>query len=486
MNKKIVFQDPLLENESLRKELYSLTQTNNDLLLCKQQLDAILDNAPIEVYLKDREGRYIVVNKQFEKLFGVKNKDLIGLLPTDVHYTDLAVSTRIHDLSVLNSGEVVQREETVELFGENKTRALLTIKFPVFDSDGKVDGLGAIVTDVTEKVKAEGELLQSNILFNKAEKIGKLGHWEWDQVTGRHISFSEQYANLFSMTAKQMFEHSGKEGDIHLVCDEDRERYIQVIDAACESKQGWDIEYRHIDKAGKWVYMHELGEPVLDDHGTIIKTIGTIQDITERKLAEAKLVHLAHYDLLTDLPNRVLLADRLSLAMLQCQRRHQSLAVAYLDLDGFKTVNDTHGHDVGDELLVALSRRMKEALREGDTLARIGGDEFVAVMVDLEKIEDSEPVLERLLKAAANPVALGDAVMQVSASIGVTLYPQDDADADQLMRHADQAMYAAKQAGKNRYHLFDTALDDAINIQRESISDICSALKRREFVLHYQ
>ena len=209
-------------------------------------------------------------------------------------------------------------------------------------------------------------------------------------------------------------------------------------------------------------------------------------DITDRKQAEEKLERNAHYDQLTDLPNRILLADRVSQAMVQCQRHNRSLAVAYMDLDGFKTVNDTHGHNVGDKLLITVSQRMKEALREGDTLARIGGDEFIAVMVDLEKIEDSEPVLERLLKAAVEPVTVGNAVMLVSVSIGVTLYPQDGVDADQLMRHADQAMYLAKQAGKNRYHLFDTALDSAINVQRESIGDVRLALDRREFVLHYQ
>jgi diguanylate cyclase (GGDEF)-like protein len=169
-----------------------------------------------------------------------------------------------------------------------------------------------------------------------------------------------------------------------------------------------------------------------------------------------KLNRQRFIDVLTGLPNRVLLADRLLQAMSQCRRRNQALAVAFLDLDGFKAVNDAHGHDMGDKLLVALSQRMKEALREGDTLARIGGDEFIAVMVDLEKIEDSEPVLERLLKVAAESVTLGDAVLQVSASIGVAIYPQDGVDADQLIRHADQAMYIAKQTGKNHYHLFDT------------------------------
>ena len=208
--------------------------------------------------------------------------------------------------------------------------------------------------------------------------------------------------------------------------------------------------------------------------------------LIQKKEQHQMLEKMAHYDVLTNLPNRVLLADRLSQAMVHCQRHQQSLAVVFLDLDSFKVVNDNYGHDVGDKMLITLSSRMKEALREGDTLSRIGGDEFVAVLADLASVKDCQPVLERLLKAAATPVTVGDAVMKTSASIGVTLYPQDGVDADQLMRHADQAMYVAKQAGKNRYHLFDTVQNEAVILQRESLGNIRSALERREFVLYYQ
>jgi diguanylate cyclase (GGDEF)-like protein len=178
--------------------------------------------------------------------------------------------------------------------------------------------------------------------------------------------------------------------------------------------------------------------------------------------ARERLQHIAHHDTLTALPNRLLLGDRLHQAMAQMQRRGQSLALVYLDLDGFKEINDRHGHDVGDELLIAVAQRLKAALREGDSLARIGGDEFVAVLVDLEQAEDCAPVLDRLLLAASDPVTAGNGqVLQVSASIGVTFYPQDDVDADKLMRHADHAMYLAKQSGRNRYHFFVAAEGEA-------------------------
>ena len=225
---------------------------------------------------------------------------------------------------------------------------------------------------------------------------------------------------------------------------------------------------------------------VSDAAGKITHYVGLFSDITLLKEHQKQLETMAHYDALTGLPNRALLADRLRQAVVASQRRKTSLAVLYLDLDGFKSVNDRHGHDVGDELLISVTQRMKEAMREGDTLGRLGGDEFVAVLVDLETPQDCEPVLARLLQATAKPVTVGGIALQISASIGVTLYPQDDVDADKLLRHADQAMYLAKQAGKNRYHVFDVAKDAAVKVQRESIENIRGALTRREFVLYYQ
>lgn len=225
---------------------------------------------------------------------------------------------------------------------------------------------------------------------------------------------------------------------------------------------------------------------VKNSAGEVQHYVSLSTDITILKANQGQLERIAHYDLLTNLPNRVLLADRLNQAMKHCKRSNKSLAVAFMDLDGFKAVNDNYGHNIGDELLVEVSSAMNKALREGDTLARIGGDEFIAIMVDLERFEDCEIVLARLLKAASTPIPVANTFMQVSASIGLTLYPHDSVDAEQLIRHADQAMYIAKQSGKNSYHLFDTAQDDAINTQRKSIDSIQRAIQKDEFVLHYQ
>jgi diguanylate cyclase (GGDEF)-like protein/PAS domain S-box-containing protein len=263
------------------------------------------------------------------------------------------------------------------------------------------------------------------------------------------------------------------------------EFYVQMWKALNE-RDHWSGEIWNRRKSGE-VYAEALTiSSVRDAAGQINNYVALFTDITAIKEHQSQLEHFAHFDALTGLPNRVLLADRLQQAILQSQRRDQSLAVLYLDLDGFKAVNDQHSHGVGDELLIALSQRMKAALRDGDTLARIGGDEFVAVLVDLAQTQDCDAVLRRLLQAAAEPVSIGNTVIQVSASIGVTQYPQDAADADQLMRHADQAMYIAKLAGKNRFHHFDVAHDAAIKTRREDLDHIRRALEQDEFVLHYQ
>jgi len=224
-----------------------------------------------------------------------------------------------------------------------------------------------------------------------------------------------------------------------------------------------------------------------DAQGKVLRYIAMMSDITMIKVHEQQLEHLAHYDALTNLPNRVLLADRLQHAMAQTHRSARGLAVAYIDLDKFKEINDTFGHDTGDKLLMVVADRMQEAIREGDTLCRLGGDEFVAVLRDIDDFSACEPTLKRLLASAAGPVKIAGRLHQISASIGVTFYPQpQEIGADQLMRQADQAMYLAKQSGKNRYHLFDAAQDRSVREHYETVSRIRLAMARQEFVLRYQ
>ena len=181
---------------------------------------------------------------------------------------------------------------------------------------------------------------------------------------------------------------------------------------------------------------------VRDDGGAVRQYVSLFSDITDSKRHAEQLERAAYYDALTGLPNRILLTDRINLAIEHADRNKLITAVVFIDLDGFKEVNDTHGHDAGDQLLFALATRMTGVLRKGDTLGRLGGDEFVAVLQDVGSIEGCVEVLHRLLETARMPILVGGVAMQVSASLGVTFFPQTEpTDADRLVRQADQAMY---------------------------------------------
>ncbi|GAB4398682.1 MAG: hypothetical protein OHK0048_10760 [Rhodoferax sp.] len=210
-------------------------------------------------------------------------------------------------------------------------------------------------------------------------------------------------------------------------------------------------------QANGTVYAELLSISALrDDQGQTSHYVGVFSDITPQKTHEEALDRIAHYDVLTGLPNRVLLADRLRQAIAQAMRHKHQLAVVFLDLDGFKAVNDTYGHAAGDTLLIEIAKAMKNVLRQCDTLARLGGDEFVAVLGELEDPSVSRPLLQRLLDAASQPVPYANASLRVTASLGVSFYPQaQPIDAEQLLRQADHAMYQAKQQGKARIVVFE-------------------------------
>ncbi|MFZ2406757.1 MAG: diguanylate cyclase [Methylobacter sp.] len=318
------------------------------------------------------------------------------------------------------------------------------------DDRGKPLRMLGINTDITEHKQAETRLqLAANVFTHAREGI---------LITDADATIIEVNDAFTRITGYSREEALGQNPRL-LQSGLQAQEYYAAMWQALTCQGHWYGEIWNRRKNGETYAQLLTISTVYDVAGNTQNYVALFTDITQMKAYQQQLEHIAHYDVLTGLPNRVLLADRLQQAMIRSQRHSRSLAVVFLDLDGFKAVNDSHGHAVGDQLLVIVGNRMKAALREGDTLARIGGDEFVAVLVDLEQPQDYELMLARLLQAAADPVMVDESALHVSASIGVTVYPQDEADADQLMRHADQAMYQAKQAGKNRYHLFDAGRD---------------------------
>lgn len=220
--------------------------------------------------------------------------------------------------------------------------------------------------------------------------------------------------------------------------------------------------------------------------GQLINYISVFSDISLLKEQQKRLEMLAHYDALTQLPNRVLLADRIVKAQIQADHNQTLLAVCYLDLDGFKPVNDQFGHNTGDELLVEVARRLEDTIRSEDTAARLGGDEFVLLLNNIETLEECRQAAERILTALACPIPINNHEVKIGASMGVVLYPNVSADADTLLRHADQAMYQAKLSGRSRFHLYDSRHDEHVQAQHEIIEEIQQAFLAGEFQLFYQ
>jgi len=347
-----------------------------------------------------------------------------------------------------------------------------------FAPDGTALRAVGVSQDITERKAVQEQLqLAANVFVNAGEGI------IITDGQGHIIDVNQAFSRITGYGREEVLGHSPS-----------------ILKSGRQDQAFYDAMWRDLLRLGHWsgeiwnrrrdgeVYAELLTiSAVRDGAGTVQNYVGLFVDLTAIKAHQSQLEHIAHFDALTNLPNRVLLADRMQQAMVQTQRRGQQLAVAYLDLDGFKAINDHHGHQTGDQVLVTLTQRMKLALREGDTLARLGGDEFVAVLIDLEDTAACEPLVRRLLAAAAQPIPLGDLQLQVSASVGVTFYPQpQDMDADQLLRQADQAMYQAKVAGKNRYQLFDAEQDSSIRSHHESLERIRLALSLGEFVLYYQ
>jgi diguanylate cyclase (GGDEF)-like protein/PAS domain S-box-containing protein len=443
---------------------------------------SFLDQTSDFVYFKNHEGRMRFCSQSLAQLFGYGNwRDMVGKLDRDLFPAQSSAMYADEEAYVFAAGKpllnMINRYQDIH----GQAAFVQTSRWPLFNAQGEVESIFGIGRDVTDSRQAQARIqLAANVFTHAREGImicDALG-----TIIDVNASFSRitGYARDEVIDANPRILNSGRQ-------DAD---FYAAMWRTLEQTGHWSGEIWNRRKSGE-IYAEILTISAVRDTEQQVKNyVALFTDITPMKEHQDQLEHIAHYDMLTGLPNRLLFADRLGQAMHLSDRSKRSLSVIYLDLDGFKTVNDSYGHETGDALLVQVAQRMRLALREGDSLARFGGDEFVAVLVDLEHPHDCVPVLERLLQAAAEPLKLdfnaGSITLRVSASIGATIYPKDGADADLLMRHADQAMYLAKQAGKNRYHLFDVAHDTAVKHQREWLDQLRQALVAQEFVLLYQ
>jgi len=476
-----VFSDEgdLLHFVAVKEDISGRKQADEKISELNRDFVAFLENTSDFIYFKDKDSRFRFCSQTLAKITGhLSWRDMIGKHDLEVFPADTAEIYFQEELPVFREGKPLLNKIDPYYDDAGMSRWVSTSKWPLFDAEGAVVGLFGISHDITEQKLSEEKLLLAASVFTHAR--------EGIMITtsdGLIIDVNEAFTRITGYGRDEVL---GKTPRILSSGRQNHEYYAAMWTNLIQNGY-WYGEVWNRRKNGEVYAEMQTISTVWDRDGKAQHYVALFSDITVSKNHEKQLEQIAHYDALTGLPNRVLLADRMHQSMAQALRRDQPLAVAYLDLDGFKAINDGHGHDAGDQLLMVIANRMKLILREGDTLARLGGDEFVAVLFDLADLSTSVPILTRLLAAAAEPVIIHGTTLQVSASVGVTFYPQADVeDADQLLRQADQAMYQAKVAGKNRFHVFDTEHDRNLRGHHESLEDIERALTHGEFVLHYQ
>ena len=443
-----------------------------------RDFEAFLDQTTDFVYFKNIESRFRFCSQTLATICGKADwRDMIGAHDRDVFPPDLARIYEEEEVPVFALGTPLLNKIDPYRDANGNPGFVQTNKWPLFDENGAVNGIFGISRDVTESRQVQAKVqLAANVFTHAREGI------VISNANNDIVEVNDAFTRITGYSREEVIGQNPR-----------------ILQSGRQSKPFYAAMWRSINTLGHWegeiwnrrkdgvVYAEMLSvSAVSDDSGALQHYVALFTDISLLKEHERELEHIARYDVLTGLPNRALLADRLQQEMAHCMRRRKQLAVVFIDLDGFKQVNDQHGHAIGDELLIALAARMKGALRDGDTLARIGGDEFVAVLTGMDLPKDCELILSRLLAASAETVAINGVSLRVTASIGVTLFPQDSANPDQLLRHADHAMYQAKQSGKNRYHYFDVKDDAEVKTHRESLDEISRGVERGEFVLFYQ
>ena len=477
-----VVRDPNGQARFVVGAFIDLTEQRNADNALQQQVHftrALLDAIPNPVYFKDRDGTYGVYNRAFDELFG-GGQDWIGKTVHEMFPGNSAMEHEARDKPLYERPASTTYEMLVPT-SLGDTRQMLYNKVSFVDQRGEIAGLIGVITDVTRYKETERALEASEARFRV------LTESSLDLISVLDADGTLQYQSpaLRHLLGYEPADTVGKNVS-ELVHQDDIETVRAALRRIIESRQSIEpVEFRIRHRDGMWRTFESLGTNCLSNphiHGVVFNS----RDVTDRKVIQQRIQHLAYHDNLTGLPNRSLLQDRLAHSIARAERSNRKVAVLFIDLDNFKNINDTLGHDVGDELLRQVSRRLSECVRLEDTIARQGGDEFIVLLDSLEDGRGASVVAQKILNSLRAAFILSGTESHVSGSVGIALYPEDGRDAQTLMKNADTAMFHGKGLGKNTYQYFTAQMNIAVKRRMTLESALRRAVMQKDFVLNYQ
>ena len=464
------------------------SQAMRYLLETQFRISAILDTAMDAVIGMDAGGQITDWNHRAETIFGWSREEALGLVFHDTIFPERNPGAERQDLARFLSTQedrfLKQRTETTGVRRNGEEVAIELTITPL--KTGNTWHFTAFIEDITDRKKAERKLLETNQKLALQFDQAPLGVIEWD-MGFRVVQWNPAAEKIFGFDAEQAL---GQHADF-IVPEAERSIVTPILNELLQGTGGGHSINKNVRKSGETIQCDWYNSSLRDSSGRVVGVISLVDDITSRMAAEDEIRNLAFYDHLTGLPNRRLLIDRVRQAMASSNRSGKYCALLFLDLDNFKTLNDTLGHDIGDQLLQQVAKRAISCVRKGDTVARLGGDEFVVMLEELseflqEAVMQTEAVGSKILAAFTQPYQLDTYEHYSTTSIGVTLFADHDGSTDDLLKRADLAMYQAKAGGRNTLRFFDPEMQTAVTTRAAMEESFREALLKNQFELHYQ
>ena len=468
---------------ALSRDITSRKNTEEALRQSATQLSSLLNTIPDLVWMKDTDGKYLTCNHAFENFFGLDLEKIKGKTHTQLEENIFAHSLEEYDLEIISKGLLKTIEEKIECKKTGKSCFFETRKAPVYDEQRNILGVLGIAKNITQKKELQLQLQQKELRLKEAHRIAKLGTWELTFPELKFYLSEELYDILGIDKTEQIYSY---DHFLNIIHPEDKSRVdMLVYDAVC-TKKPYDAIHRLLmnNKLIKYVYEH--AETLYDTDGKPLKMIGIMQDITEQKQAEHRIDFLSHHDTLTGLPNRALAIDRLEQALIYAKRNKTKIALLHIDIDGFKTINDSLGYHMGDAIIKAVANKLQENLKETDTISRQGGDEFLVILPDINDADNISTIATRLIKKLNEAIIVDSHSLSSTVSMGIALSPDDGENFETLLQKADTAMHKAKESGGNAYCFFAEHMNKEITEHLSFVQDMKQALFKNEFELYFQ